>query len=109
MDSDGEDGGSGEAGREVVSDPGEVGERPALEPGRLLADLIEPASDLSPWLSVWERAVVEPRGLSVLRAPGILERMEPRKERRDSLVSDFEKDGYDCSESPEPALLLECD
>lgn len=86
-----------------------VEERPALEPGRLLEDLMEPASDRSFWLSVLERAVVEPRGLSVLRAPGIFERMDPRKERRDSLVSDFEKDGYDCNESPPSALLLECD
>lgn len=45
----------------------------------------------------------------MLRAPGIFERMEPRNERRDSLVSDFEKDGYDCNGSPELALPLECD
>ena len=92
--------------RETVSDPGD--ERPATEPGRLLADLTEPASDFSPWLSVRESAVDEARGLSVLRAPGIFERMEPRNERRDSLVSDFEKDGYDCNVSP-LALPLECD
>lgn len=94
--------------REGASEPG-ADDKPAVEPGRLFVDFIEPASDLSLALSVLESAVVEPRGLSVLgRAPGIFERMEPRKERMDSLVSDFEKDGYDCSGSPEPALPLEC-
>jgi hypothetical protein len=67
--------------------------------------LTEPASDLS----VWGREEVDPRGLSALRAPGIFERMEPRNERSDSLVSDLEKDGYEASESPELALPLECD
>jgi hypothetical protein len=70
---------------------------------RLLpTDLMEPASDLSSC----ERPDKDARGLSLLR---ILERIEPRNERRDSLVSDREKDGYDCNESPGPELPLECD
>ena len=92
MESEGDGGGWGEAGREVVSEPGDWG-RPALEPGRLPTDLSDPASDLSVWDSVRERAVVEPRGLSELRAPGIFDRIDPRNERRDSLVSDLENEG----------------
>jgi hypothetical protein len=45
----------------------------------------------------------EPRGLSVLLLPGILERSE-RRDRDDSLVSDLLKEGYDCRgpSGPEP-------
>jgi hypothetical protein len=38
-------------------------------------------------------------GLSALEEPGIFERMEPRSERVDSLVSALLKDGYDSSPS----------
>ena len=40
--------------------------------------------------STWEK---DDRGLLDLEAPGILERMDPRNEREDSLVSDLLKDG----------------
>ena len=48
-------------------------------------------------LSAWEK---EDRGLLDLEAPGILERMDPRNEREDSLVSDLLNDGYACNLSP---------
>lgn len=76
----------------------------------LLVDFTEPASDLSV-----SNPAVDPLGLSLppLPAPGILLRMEPRSDRRDSLVSDRENEGYDCSESPGPVgvrePLLDCD
>lgn len=63
-------------------------------------------SDLSVWLSTWDRPDVDARGLS-LALPGILERIEPRSDRRESLVSEREREGYDCRESAE--LALECD
>lgn len=62
----------------------------------LVADWMEPASDLSGEpLSARDRVEIEPLGLSFfsLFAPGILERIEPRIERAESRVSVREKDG----------------
>ena len=56
----------------------------------LAADLVEAASDLS--VSMLES---DPLGLSVFPLPGIFERMTPRKDFEDSLVSDLLKEGYD--------------
>lgn len=80
----------------------------------LVADLIEAAS-LSPLLPVTDRAVVELFGLSALLAdPGILERIAPRSERVDSLVSERPKEGSDSKAGPrslldDRSLLLEED
>ena len=75
--------------------------RPAFDPPDLVlvADFVEAASDLSTLgpASMFDRDVL---GLSVFPLPGILDRIEPRKDRKDSLVSDLLKDGYDCSPSP---------
>ena len=55
--------------------------------GSLLASaFVSGALELSP-------CEKEERGLFVLEAPGIFDRMEPRKEREDSFVSDLLKDG----------------
>lgn len=66
----------------------------------LLVDFTEAASDLSS-----PKPAVEPLGLSLFLSlpldPGILERIEPLRDRIDSLVSVRENDGYDCSGSPE--------
>lgn len=106
LDKDGDGGGSGASG--VAAGSSAVGDCALrlVELRRLAADLIEPASDLSVWLSVCDRADVDARGLSLLR---IFERIDPRRERSDSFVSDREKDGYDCKESPGLELPLECD
>jgi hypothetical protein len=52
-------------------------------------------------------AVDDARGLSFDFAPGILVRIESRKDLVDSLVSDLPKEGYDDSFGPEdePSLL----
>lgn len=103
---DGDGGGLGSCRDPASSDAGDWGD--CTEPGRLPPDRTEPVSDLSVWLSTWDRPDVEARGLSVL-LPGIFDLIEPRSDRRDSLVSEREKEGYDCRESPEPELPLECD
>jgi hypothetical protein len=62
----------------------------------LVADFIEVESDLSrPPLppvpgSMFDKDAL---GLSVFPLPGILDRIEPRRERDDSFVSDLLKDG----------------
>jgi hypothetical protein len=95
----GEGGGSGASVGDAES--ADAGRLKLVELRRLPTDLSEAASDLS---SAWASADVEARGLSVLR---IFDRIDPRKDRRDSLVSDLENEGYDCSESPAPELPLE--
>ena len=62
----------------------------------LAADRIDAASERS--AAAESRFEVEALGLSDLD-PGILDRMAPRKDRDDSLVSDLPNDGYDCSPS----------
>ena len=59
-------------------------------------------SDLSLSLAAApERSEVEFRGLSDFEAPAILDRIEPRKDRADSLVSDLLNEGYESSEGPD--------
>lgn len=60
-----------------------------------VADLDDAASDLSSFPELVSIIESDVRGLSVFPLPGIFERMEPRKERVDSFVSDLLKDGYD--------------
>ena len=59
----------------------------------LAADLVDAASDLSTPPLLVSRFCREVLGLSDFPLPGILDRIEPRKERDDSLVSDLLKDG----------------
>jgi hypothetical protein len=96
-DGGGKDSSKGELTGAVSADAGEPGE--GVESERLarlwvdlplFPDLTEAASDFSgasPFASI-----AEPRGLSVLAEPGILERRE-RKDRDESLVSDLLKEG----------------
>ena len=135
----GDGGGSGEPERGVPvsssSVVGDVGDwLEAFELARftfddlpLVVDLIEPASDLSPeFPSSVARAPAEGRelstdfSLSALELPGILDRIEPLKDREDPCVSDLLKDGKLDKESGvrlveeeflgvrEPSLLLDC-
>lgn len=62
----------------------------------LVEDWMETASDESTGaVSLPEgRSATEPRGLSDETLPGILDLMELRREREDSLVSEREKEGY---------------
>jgi hypothetical protein len=85
---------------EWVAESADAGRLKFVELRLLPKDFTEPTSDLSSE----DSADVDARGLSVFR---IFDRIDPRNDRRDSLVSDLEKDGYDCSESPGPELPLE--
>lgn len=68
-----------------------------LEDLPLAVDFIDPASDRSPPPpSTFDSTAAEALGLSFLSAlplPGIFDRMEPRNERTDSLVSDLLNEG----------------
>lgn len=61
----------------------------------LVVDLTDTASLLSTPLLV-SMLEIDVLGLSILPLPGILERMEPRKERVEPWVSDLLNDGKDC-------------
>ena len=75
--------------------------RLALDPldFALVADLVDATSDRSTPPLLVSRLERDPLGLSNFPVPGILDRIDPRKEREDSLVSDLLKDGYDCRPS----------
>lgn len=88
----------------AISGGGERAEEPerlrrCFEPPDLAleADVARLDSDLSagslPALAVPARDVDDPLGLSVFALPGIFERIEPRMDREDSLVSDLLKAG----------------
>ena len=115
----GEGGGTGEAERAelgdvVESSGGDIGgctddpdiARLVLDAPdiALVVDLIDAASDLSPFPepipSAAAIADVEALGLSFFPLPGIFDLMAPLMERDDSFVSDLLNDGYDCSPSP---------
>lgn len=72
---------------DAAEESAEAGRLRLVELRLLPTDFIEPASDLS---SDWFKAEVDARGLSLLR---IFDLIDPRKERSDSLVSDFENEG----------------
>ena len=57
------------------------------------ADIIDAESDLSPAPLLVSRFDKEALGLSFLWLPGILDRIDPRIERDDSLVSDLLNEG----------------
>ena len=77
--------------REVSDRDGAEGERLCLEEGLDAREAVSrPGSDCLLGEASDED---EPRGLSVDIFEGIFERMEPRKERVEPCVSDFEKEG----------------
>lgn len=68
----------------------------------LIEDLMEAASDLSVLeLGFPASPALEDLGLSDF-PPGIFERIDMRREREDSFVSDLEKEGSDSRPGPDP-------